>query len=151
MKEKFIKEIRKELVVSAKKKKEIIRDLEEAFASASEHGENEQQIIERLGLPKEFADNVHEQLGLNPDKIKRARTKLKIAGTLLFALAAACAGLFLYIRRVPADIIGQADAMTHISINGNALSFSTILLSIGGIAFVSAAALLIVYICRKRR
>ena len=32
-------------------KKEVVRDLNEVFASAMEHGETEQQIIQRLGTP----------------------------------------------------------------------------------------------------
>ena len=35
------------------------------FASALEHGETEQQVIERLGTPKEFAENTAEQLGID--------------------------------------------------------------------------------------
>lgn len=42
-----------------------MRDLNEVFASALEHGETEQQVIERLGTPKEFAENTAEQLGID--------------------------------------------------------------------------------------
>ncbi|HIY61086.1 MAG TPA: hypothetical protein H9831_10490 [Candidatus Eisenbergiella pullistercoris] len=34
-----------------------MRDLKEAFDSALEHGETQQQVIRRLGTPKEFADS----------------------------------------------------------------------------------------------
>lgn len=151
MREKFIEEVRKELVVSMKSKKEIIRDLQEVFASALEHGESEQQVIERLGSPKEFADNVHDQLGLNPAKVKRARAKLRGASILLFTLTAACTGLFLYGRHVPANIIGQADAMTHIPISGNGIDLSVILLLVGGTAFVLGTALTVIYVYKEKR
>jgi len=151
MREKFIEEVRKELVVSAKSKKEIIRDLQEVFASAQEHGESEQQVIERLGSPKEFADNVHEQLGLHPTKVKRARVKLRSASILLFALAAACIGLFLYSRHIPSNMIGQADAMTHISISGSGIGLSGMLLLVGGVAFASSVTLTIIYAYKKKQ
>lgn len=37
---KYIKEVKRELSVPRRAKKEIVRDLEEAFASALEHGES---------------------------------------------------------------------------------------------------------------
>ena len=57
MKEQYIKQVEKELNLSRKAKTEVVRDLNEIFASATEHGETEQQVIERLGTPKEFADS----------------------------------------------------------------------------------------------
>ena len=65
MKQDYIRQVKKALIVSGKKKSEIVRDLQEAFASALEHGETEQQVIERLGSPNHFADSIHEQLGIN--------------------------------------------------------------------------------------
>ena len=56
MKEQYIKQVEKELSLPRKMKKEVVRDLNEVFASAMEHGETEQQIIQRLGTPKEFAE-----------------------------------------------------------------------------------------------
>ena len=64
MKEQYIRKISHELMVSHKVKKEILRDLEEAFASAKEHGETEEQVIERLGEPKEYAKNMNEQFSM---------------------------------------------------------------------------------------
>ena len=64
MKEQYIKQVEKELSLPHKAKKEVVRDLNEVFASALEHGETEQQVIQRLGTPKEFADSTAEQLVL---------------------------------------------------------------------------------------
>ena len=47
MKEQYIKQVEKELSLPRKMKKEVVRDLNEVFASAMEHGETEQQIIQR--------------------------------------------------------------------------------------------------------
>ena len=42
----YIKQVKKSLNVSHKAKAEILRDLEEAFACAAEHGETEQQVMD---------------------------------------------------------------------------------------------------------
>ena len=49
MKEQYIKQVEKELSLTRKAKKEVVRDLNEVFASALEHGETEQQVIYRHG------------------------------------------------------------------------------------------------------
>ena len=51
MKEQYIRQVEKELNLSRKAKTEVVRDLNEIFNSAVEHGETEQQVIERLGTP----------------------------------------------------------------------------------------------------
>lgn len=57
----YIKQVKKSLNISHKTKAEILRDLEEAFASAAEHEETEQQVMDRLGTPEEFAESIQEQ------------------------------------------------------------------------------------------
>ena len=52
----YIKQVKRELSVPRGRKKEVLRDLEEAFASAKEHGESEAEVIARLGTPQEFAE-----------------------------------------------------------------------------------------------
>lgn len=72
MKEQYIKQVSRALSVPRKQKKDILRDLEEAFASAKEHGETEEQVIERLGTPEEFAAGMSEsaaQKGISPKKV----------------------------------------------------------------------------------
>lgn len=71
MKEQYIKQIEKELHLSRKDKKEVVRDLNEIFSSALEHGETAQQVIERLGTPKEYADSIAEQFGVNNRKRRK--------------------------------------------------------------------------------
>lgn len=61
MKEKYIKQVSKNLHISNKAKNEIVRDLGEIFDSAIENGETEQRVIDRLGDPKEFAESVSGQ------------------------------------------------------------------------------------------
>ena len=45
MKEQYIKQVEKELCLPRNEKKEVVRDLNEVFASALEHGETEQQVM----------------------------------------------------------------------------------------------------------
>lgn len=71
MKEQYIKQVEKELSLPHKAKKEVVRDLNEVFASALEHGETEQQVIQRLGTPKEFADSTAEQFGIDNASSKK--------------------------------------------------------------------------------
>ena len=44
MKEQYIRQVEKELNLSRKAKTEVVRDLNEIFNSAVEHGETEQQL-----------------------------------------------------------------------------------------------------------
>ncbi len=73
MKEQYIKQVEKELSLPHKAKKEVVRDLNEVFASALEHGETEQQVIQRLGTPKEFADSTAEQFGIDNASSKKGK------------------------------------------------------------------------------
>lgn len=90
MKEQYIKQVEKELSLPHKAKKEVVRDLNEVFASALEHGETEQQVIQRLGTPKEFADSTAEQFGIDNASSKKrkgiisALVALIVAGCCLF-------------------------------------------------------------------
>ena len=93
MKEQYIKQVEKELSLPRKMKKEVVRDLNEVFASAMEHGETEQQIIQRLGTPKEFADSTAEQFGID-------NTKSKKRNGIISTLAALC---LLYTSPSPRD------------------------------------------------
>ena len=88
MKEQYIKQVEKELSLPRKMKKEVVRDLNEVFASAMEHGESEQQIIQRLGTPKEFADSTAEQFGIDNTKSKKRNGIISTLATLVIAVAA---------------------------------------------------------------
>ena len=66
MKKQYIRQVRKDLHIPRSAKTEVVRDLQEIFASAAEHGESEQQVAERLGTPRAFADRTAEQFGFDP-------------------------------------------------------------------------------------
>lgn len=88
MKEQYIKQVEKELSLTRKAKKEVVRDLNEVFASALEHGETEQQVIERLGTPKEFAENTAEQLGIDSAAPQKRKGIISSVAALVVAVAA---------------------------------------------------------------
>ena len=113
----YIKQVKRALRVSRAQKREIIRDLTEAFASAREHGETEAQVLERLGAPEAFARSMEEQLGVDRN---RQRRKLLAGAVFMTVCAAACLGIHAAVRSgsAPANAIGGADAMTSIQIGG---------------------------------
>lgn len=79
MKEHYIKQVKRELLISRRQKNDVLRDLDEVFTSAMEHGETEQQVIERLGSPKDFAISTEEQLGID-------RTALRKRNNIIFII-----------------------------------------------------------------
>ena len=89
MKEQYIRQVWKALFVPRRRRREIIRDLNEAFDSALEHGETERQVIERFGAPADFA------------------------AALLLAVCIAAENM-----KMPDNVIGQADAMTSMQVEG---------------------------------
>lgn len=149
MKEQYIKQVEKELSLPRKMKKEVVRDLNEVFASAMEHGETEQQIIQRLGTPKEFADSTAEQFGIDT---KKRNGIISTLVALVIAVAAFSVYAVTQSGKVPEGAIGQADATTNIQIEGAfAFDISHILLAIGFAATAIAVLLIIRTIHKNRR
>lgn len=146
MKKQYIRQVRKDLHIPRSAKTEVVRDLQEIFASAAEHGESEQQVAERLGPPREFADRTAEQFGFDPAARRRRNRLLQIAISLAvaaaFALYAAAAA-----QRVPPGAIGQADAMTNIRVEGAGFDVTLLLLAAG----ILAAAFAILQLIRAAR
>ena len=150
MREKYIKQVEKELHIPHKAKKEVVRDLNEIFASALENGETEQQVIERLGSPKEFAESTAEQLGIDITALRKQ--KGGILG--IVALVIAVIAFVIYGTTHAGDIepgtIGQADAMTNIQIAGS-FDVSLLILVIGVVATIFAVIQIIRCVNKKRR
>lgn len=114
MKEQYIKQVEKELSLPHKAKKEVVRDLNEVFASALEHGETEQQVIQRLGTPKEFADSTAEQFGID-NAIHQKKGKVSFLRLLRLLLRVVAFSIYAVTRlgKAPEGAIGQADATTN--------------------------------------
>ena len=88
MKETYIQQVKQELSLPKKKKEAIARDLREAFACALEHGETEQQVIGRLGTPREFAESTAEQLGIDITTSRNQKSRIWGIAALTAAAAA---------------------------------------------------------------
>ena len=150
MKDQYIKQVKKELRISYKMKKEIIRDLNEIFTSALENGETEQQIINRLGSPNEFIENTTEQLGIDITAIYRRKQMISIIIAFIVAIIALVVYCAVQAQYVDPAIIGQANAMTNISIEGT-VNISPIILIIGIIAAAVAVVQIVRFIKSKWR
>ena len=152
MREEYIKQVARALHVPRRVKKEVIRDLNEIFASASENGENEQQVIDRLGEAKQFAQGAAEQLGV--DMFASGKQKQIFSG--IAALAVAVLAFVLYGAARSAAVgpgtIGQADAMTNITISGGfGVDRSAVVFALGVVAAAVALFQIIRAAGQKRR
>ena len=137
MKERYIRQVKRELRLPRKAKAEVLRDLKEIFTSAEEHGETAQQVIARLGTPKEFAGSIR------PDAAQSAAGKGRASAIASAAVAVTAFGIYAAAAaaKAPRGAIGQADAMTNIQIEGAfGLDMLQILLALGVIAAVFVAA-----------
>lgn len=152
MKEEYIKQVEKELFLPRKAKKEVMRDLNEAFASALEHGETEQQVIQRLGTPKEFADSTAEQFGIDNTSSKKHKGIISALVALIIAAIAFSIYAVTQLGKVPEGTIGQANATTNIQIQGVlGIDVSQITLAVGFAAAIIAILLIIRTIRKNRR
>lgn len=133
MKQEYIRQVGRRLRLRRKQKTAVLRDLEEIFASAYEHGETEEQVIQRLGPPTEYAASVEGQL---PSK----GSGLLWAGLVVCLLVCLVSiGLFALARQpwVPEDAIGFAQGTTGIQVAGG-FGLSPLLLALAGLALVLA-------------
>ena len=142
MKKQYIRQVRKDLHIPRSAKTEVVRDLQEIFASAAEHGESEQQ-----GTPREFADRTAEQFGFDPAARRRQNRLIQIAISLAVAAAAFALYAAAAAQRVPPGAIGQADAMTNIRVEGAGFDVTLLLLAAG----ILAAAFAILQLVRAAR
>lgn len=151
MKEQYMRQVKKELHLSRKEKMEVLRDLNEIFASAVEHGETEQQVIERLGTPKDFADSTAEQFGIDNTASQKRKGIMASVAALLIAAVSFVIYATAKSGRTPEDAIGQADAMTNIQVQGLGFGILQIILGVGVIAVAFAVIQIIRAVCKKRK
>ena len=146
MKQEYIQQVGRALPLPGKQKREVLRDLEELFASAAEHGESEVQVLDRLGSPEEYAKEVLAQTGFAPRPGKAA------LGLALSALVCGvCLALFLWSQsgRLPEDAIGGAVGSTGIQVAGG-VDLSSLLLVAAAVGLVGAV-FFAFWLLRKRK
>ena len=73
MTERYISRVRRKLTLPQGKKKEVMRDLEEIFATAAARGESEAETISRLGAPDEYARETEAAFGIDGARLRRKR------------------------------------------------------------------------------
>ena len=101
MRRQYIQRVKRALCLSKEEKQEMIRDLQELFDSAVEHGETEEEVIARLGSPKEYVYHIHEQLGKMDEIQKRRKTRIRMGILWLLAVVLfLAAGIYLWIRHL---------------------------------------------------
>lgn len=149
MRRQYIQRVKRALCLSKEEKQEMIRDLQELFDSAVEHGETEEEVIARLGSPKEYVYHIHEQLGKMDEIQKRRKTRIRMGILWLLAVVLFLAGGIPLYLRTPAHMIGQADAMTQIQVSGSWIDPEWILMLLGVLALAAGIYLWIRHL-RKR-
>ncbi len=148
MRKEYIKQVKRNLAISTKKRKDVVSDLQEIFASASEHGESEKQVIDRLGSPADFADSVNLMSGINRTEKQKRKMKYLIGVFFFVAAAAFAIGFFIKISGACGNIIGQSDSMTGIQIEG-ALIAPSVFFMITGVSALAVGIVLIFCYFRK--
>ena len=142
MREQYLRAVRR--LLPRKVRQAVVRDLEERFDAAADHGESEADVIDRLGPAAAYADTVSAPLGGK----RRAGFALPAA---VLALAVALIAVFLAAQagRPPENVIGQADAMTQIRVTGGA-DLAPVFLAAGLLAAAAAAVLFVLRIRRRK-
>ena len=146
MKQEYIQQVGRALPLPGKQRREVLRDLEELFASAAEHGESEVQVLDRLGSPEEYAKEVLDQTSYVPKPGKAA------LGLALSALVCGvCLALFLWSQsgRLPEDAIGGAVGSTGIQLAGG-VDLSSLLLVLAAVGLMGAV-FFALWLLRKRK
>lgn len=150
-KEKYIKSVKRKLNVPYDLKASVLEELMEAFDSAKEHGESENDLINRLGTPKEFVNDVIKNADLTDEQkkyIKQRKNIIKVIIAFIIA-AAAFTGYYIYQRMSMGNVIGYANSSTNIQVIGGSENIVLILLYI--VFFAVIAGLLIYSVHLKRK
>ena len=140
MKEQYLARVAKALSLPAPQRKAVLRDLEEIFASALEHGETEKMVIARLGPPGELAQKLEEPFS---SLLLRRKRRLLLLTSVFLLAATLCLipALAAQLSRPPANAIGYGDAATSLQLS-SPLAFDLLpLMTAAGALFLLAAIL----------
>lgn len=150
-KEKYIKAVKRKLNVPYDLKNSVLEELREAFDSAKEHGESENDLINRLGTPKEFVNDVIKNADLTDEQkkyIKQRKNIIKVIIAFIIA-AAAFTGYYIYKRMSMGDVIGYANSSTNIQVIGRSENILLILFYIAVFAVIAGLLIYSVHLKRK--
>lgn len=150
-KEKYIKSVKRKLNVPDDLKTSVLEELREAFDSAKEHGESENDLINRLGTPKEFVNDVIKNADLTDEQkkyIKQRKNIIKVIFAFIIA-ATAFTGYYIYQRMSMGDVIGYANGSTNIQVMGGSGNILLILFYIAVFAVIAGLLIYSVHLKRK--
>lgn len=150
-KEKYIKSVKRKLNVPYDLKASVLEELREAFDSAKEHGESENDLINRLGTPKEFVNDVIKNADLTDEQkkyIKQRKNIIKVIIAFIIA-AAAFMGYYIYQRMSMGNVIGYANSSTNIQVIGGSENIVLILLYTAFFAVIAGLLIYSVHLKRK--
>lgn len=151
----YLKQVSRRLYLPVEIKQAVLAGLQESFDSAAEHGETDAALMERLGSPKAFVNDVLQSAELTEDQRKNIRREraLRISAIVLSVLVLIIAGLIA--ARAVAEaifesmVIGYANAPTEIMVIGG---FAPLLLLIFLAALVvCVVVLLLCRFCVKKK
>ena len=125
MREKYLRDVSR--LLPRKVRKAVLRDLEERFDAAAEHGESPESVIAALGTPEEFAAPFRE------GKAPALWPPLVLAGLGLLVSAACSLGLWLQAQLGGEEIgvIGGADGPTRVYVTAGGPNPLWLLLALG--------------------
>lgn len=150
-KEKYIKSVKRKLNVPDDLKTSVLEELRESFDSAKEHGESENDLINRLGTPKEFVNDVIKNADLTDEQkkyIKQRKNIIKVIIAFIIA-AAAFMGYYIYQRMSMGNVIGYANSSTNIQVIGGSENIVLILLYTAFFAVIVGLLIYSVHLKRK--
>lgn len=150
-KEKYIKSVKRKLNVPDDLKASVLEELRESFDSAKEHGESENDLINRLGTPKEFVNDVIKNADLTDEQKKyiKRRKNIIMAITFFIIAAAAFTGYGIYQRMSMGNVIGYANGSTNIQVIGGSENILLILFYIAVFAVIAGLLIYSVHLKRK--
>lgn len=150
-KEKYIKSVKRKLNVPYDLKASVLKELMEAFDSAKEHGESENDLINRLGTPKEFVNDVIKNADLTDEQKKYIKQRKNIIKVIIaFIIAdAAFTGYYIYQRMSMGNVIGYANGSTNIQVIGGSENIVLILLYTAFFAVIVGLLIYSVHLKRK--
>lgn len=150
-KEKYIKSVKRKLNVPYDLKISVLEELREAFDSAKEHGESENDLLSRLGTPKEFVNDVIKNADLTDEQKKYIKQRKNIIKVIIAFIIAAVVftGYYIYKRMSMGNVIGYANSSTNIQVVGGSVNIVLILLYV--VFFAVIAGLLIYSVHLKRK
>ena len=140
MREQYLKAVKQ--CLPRRLRKQVLRDLEEMFDAAADHGESEEEVVARLGTPEAFAAPFREE------QAPALWPPLVLAGLGLLVSAACGLGLWLQVSLggEQVGVIGGVDGPTQIYVTSGGISPLWLLLALG-VALLAAG---LVWLRRRR-